>query len=62
MTTLDQNLSTRELIELVRDIFECIEVVDSSDPVFTIFNDEIGILEIEGKRFRIHVQDTAKFN
>jgi len=59
---LGNNIQTGDLINLIKDIFECIEADDGNNPIFTVFNDEIAVLEIEGKRFRIHIEDTRKFN
>lgn len=58
---MEKNITTGDLMNLVKDIFECIEATEGQNPIFTLFNDEIAVLEIDGKRFRIHIEDTRKF-
>lgn len=58
-------VSSIKLTLLIKDIIECIEPIDDrpqSQPQVTMLSDELLILEIDEKRFRIQVQDIARFN
>jgi hypothetical protein len=57
-------VDSAKLTMLINDILECIDPIDDrphSQPIVTMLSDELLILEIDDKRFRISVQDMSRF-
>lgn len=59
----DQEISTYGLIKLIAEVMQCIENTETkAEAEVDIISDEIVIVTIDKKRFRIMVQDTAQFS
>jgi hypothetical protein len=55
-------VTTQELVKLIRDIMESIDNTQTGNPIHvTQLGDEILMVEFGEQRFRIMVQDTRKF-
>lgn len=55
--------TTYNLIKLIAEIFECVENTETKEPAkIDILSEEIVMVEIGPKRFRILVNDCSKFN
>lgn len=60
---MDEDVTTQDIISLIRDIMESIDNTQTQTPInVTQLGDEILMLEFGDQRFRILVQDTKRFN
>lgn len=59
----DQEVNTYGLIKLIAEVMACIENTETKEEAqVDILSDEIMIVTIDDKRFRIMVQDTGQFS
>lgn len=57
----DEEIQTWQLLKLIAEIFDCIEDGSNKAPEITIMDKEIMIAEFGDQRFRIHIQNTNRF-